>query len=428
LNFKNIAGEIFPPHLKIKNKILEEFKMRNAISKIWILSVLILLSWGCKDILNVENPNQITDDDLNVDTAIPAIVAGVAADFSIQYEWTIICSGLLSNELIHIGSFPTFREMYLGEVSDENITLNNWFGYSHRARWVAENGIKRIISIVGKDSADKMIEVAMLHIYAGYSNIMIADMWDGTPIDGGPIVPRSEVYDRAINHFTQAINMIGNIPDGATFKNGHQTLDKNTVKAIAYLGRARAKLFKGDLPGAYQDVSDVSMFQDLRFDAVYSENSDRENNLVYIYAYDRPEVAVGPRHQIKGDPRVPVQDPSESGKGYWRQTKYPSRAADIPLAEWQEAALIRAEYFHSQGDISSALAEINSIRNAAGLSDTTVSDLGALLELIKEERKREFFLEGVYLQDLRRFNDPFLQGRMSFFPIPKNEKDANPNI
>ena len=395
--------------------------MRPKVLKAVFFMVLVLVYLGCKQTLQVENPNQIIDENLNQSTAIGPMITGVAADFAYEYQWTIICSGLLSNELIHIGSFPTFKEMADGNVQDNNITMENWYGYVQRARWVAENAAKRIEQIVGVDSAKKMIEYAMAHIYAGYALIHLADMWDGSPIDGGPLLSRDSIYNRAIGHFTEVINIVDNLPAARTFKNGHQTLNKDQVKAIAYLGRARAKLFKGDLAGAYNDVANPALFTGLRFDAVYSENTDRENNLVYIYAYDRPEVAVGPRHQITDDPRVPVE---ELTAGYWRQMKYPSRASDIAITKWQEAALIRAEYYLSQNNTTAALDEINSIRRDAGLSDLTTVDV----ETLREERKREFFLEGMYLQDLRRFNDPFLQGRMAFFPLGRREKDTNPNL
>jgi len=397
--------------------------MRRKALNLIVAVILMVFYTACKQTLQVENPNQITDENLNEPTAIPAIVTGIAADFAYEYQWTIICSGLLSNELIHIGSFPTFREMQDGQVQDNNTTMEDWYGFIQRARWVAENGAERIKQIVGVDSAKKMIEYAMAHIYAGYALIHLADMWDGSPIDGGPLLPRAQIYDRAIDHFTEVINIADGLPAGRTFKNAHQTITPAMVKAIAYLGRARAKLHKGDLPGAYNDVSNPALFTNLRFDAVYSENTGRENNLVYIYAYDRPEVGVGPRHQITDDPRVPVQPPTAT-RPYWRQAKYTSRASDIAICKWQEAALIRAEYFLSQNNTTSALAEINSIRSAAGLTPLTTVDISTL----REERKREFFLEGMYLQDLRRFNDPFLQGRMAFFPLGRREKDTNPNL
>jgi hypothetical protein len=412
------------PALNFKNKkLLEEF-MREKVLKTAIFMVLVLVYLGCKQSLQVENPNQIIDENLNQSTAIGPMITGVAADFAFEYQWTIICSGLLSNELIHIGSFPTFKEMADGQVQDNNTTMEDWYGNVQRARWVAENAAERIKQIVGVDSAKKMIEYAMAHIYAGYALIHLADMWNGSPIDGGPLLPRDSIYNRAINHFTEVISIVDNLPAGRTFKNGHQTLNKDQVKAIAYLGRARAKLFKGDLAGAYNDVANPALFTGLRFDAVYSENTGRENNLVYIYAYDRPEVAVGPRHQITDDPqRVPVQPPTAT-RPYWRQAKYPSRASDIAIAKWQEAALIRAEYYLSQNNTTAALAEINSIRSAAGLTPVATVDVNTL----REERKREFFLEGMYLQDLRRFNDPFLTGRMAFFPLGRREKDTNPNL
>lgn len=107
-----------------------------------------------------------------------------------------------------------------------------------------------------------------------------------------------------------------------------------------------------------------------------------------------------------------------------------------------EQYLIRAEARARQGDNSGAIADINTIRERAGLtllSDMT-SQLGneQILELIFEERRKELFTEwGHRWLDLKRTGmatdalseiNPLWESTDVFYPIPEEERIKNPNL
>ncbi|MEH6681055.1 MAG: RagB/SusD family nutrient uptake outer membrane protein [Sediminicola sp.] len=107
-----------------------------------------------------------------------------------------------------------------------------------------------------------------------------------------------------------------------------------------------------------------------------------------------------------------------------------------------EQYLIRAEARAMQGNLSGAIADLDKIRERAGLTPLAETDpeMGqqALLDMIMEERKRELFSEwGHRWLDLKRTRKagqvlspikPQWQGTDILYPIPGEERAKNPNI
>ncbi|MFI0428767.1 RagB/SusD family nutrient uptake outer membrane protein [Mariniflexile sp. HMF6888] len=103
-----------------------------------------------------------------------------------------------------------------------------------------------------------------------------------------------------------------------------------------------------------------------------------------------------------------------------------------------EQYLIRGEARAHLGDIPGAQADINAIRNRAGLGNTTASTLEALLEAILQERRVELFTEkGHRWFDLKRMGkakevlEPIKPGWRDtdiLLPIPESEILLNPNL
>jgi len=104
----------------------------------------------------------------------------------------------------------------------------------------------------------------------------------------------------------------------------------------------------------------------------------------------------------------------------------------------EELYLIRAEARAHLGYIQGAQADINTIRNRAGLGNTTASTEPALLDAILQERRIEFFSElGHRFFDLKRTGyldatlNPIKPGWNSterLWPIPESELLLNPNL
>jgi hypothetical protein len=119
------------------------------------------------------------------------------------------------------------------------------------------------------------------------------------------------------------------------------------------------------------------------------------------------------------------------------QTKYTSMTQSIPIARWAEAQLILAEI---EGG-AQAVARINALRDVHSLPNYTVASPTAqdIRELIIEERRREFFLEGRFYGTKIRENLWFPNGEGTVptgyrydngtcMLMPENEYDLNPNF
>jgi len=127
--------------------------------------------------------------------------------------------------------------------------------------------------------------------------------------------------------------------------------------------------------------------------------------------------------------------------------KYNSRSDPLPIVHWHEARMFEAEALAMQGDVAGALGKINGLRMDAGLPEVTADvSAGQIVDLVKEERRRQLFVLGGHrLHDMLRFDIPFLgepgsihpngldqtgaeYGDVTCFQLPEVEVKGNENI
>ena len=146
------------------------------------------------------------------------------------------------------------------------------------------------------------------------------------------------------------------------------------------------------------------------------------------------------------DPRIAVTSSGKIGSDGKTLIVYANKdaAATTPqaLATYSEAQLILAENFANTGNLGGAVSIINTLETSNGQSEFNPSALtkAVVLAQIIEERRREFFLEGHRLGDIRRYNlppspaagTPYVSGgtydAQSCFPLPDVERINNPTI
>jgi len=114
--------------------------------------------------------------------------------------------------------------------------------------------------------------------------------------------------------------------------------------------------------------------------------------------------------------------------------KYNDRDMNIPYIRLPEMYLIRAEANAMLGNLEVALADLNTLRQRAGLSPTTYGSQEDLLDKLFRERSLELSMEGDHFHNLKRLQKPIdgipweeASYKLVFF-IPEREVQVNPNL
>jgi hypothetical protein len=125
-------------------------------------------------------------------------------------------------------------------------------------------------------------------------------------------------------------------------------------------------------------------------------------------------------------------------------TKFNNTFGNVITIRLAEIYLIRAEarVRKATPNLAGAAADINVVRNRAKLANTTAKTAIELFDAVKKERRVELPFEGFRLGDLKRYKEsthsidgdgnpvttfPWNSAKL-IFPIPKRERDANPNL
>ena len=300
------------------------------------------------------------------------------------------------------------------------------------ARFVADQAVRQLDGWTDQQVPDRSRLIARASLYAGYATLLIGEGFCSATIDVGPELQSAQLFDSAEVRFTRAITLATQLGDQAIL-NG------------ALVGRARARLNRGNRAGAGEDAARVPLAFVLN--ATADVNAARRTNRVFAENNQGFAVTVAPAYRaltVAGapDPRVRVTDAGRNAADQvnrlWTQTKYAALNAVIPIASGVEAQLILAE---ARGGADGA-AVLSALRARAGVALPALSaaEAAAFQTTLFEERRRELFLQGARWYDIRRANLPLepaagaqypkggVYGNQRCWPLPDVERFANPNL
>jgi hypothetical protein len=405
------------------------------------LSVILLSIPGCNAVdrlLEVESPSRLPEDRFLVPENASQIVDGAVADFQ--------CA---------LGAYVVASVMAAGEFFDASQTASRW-SYDRRdvrpsdshystfgcaaigvytplsvARYTNDQAWRALEGWTDQQVPARQRSIALTSALAGYSLLLLGEGFCSGVIDVGPELTSQQLFDSAEVRFTTAITAA-------------QAAGDAELLNLAYAGRARARRDGGDLSGAAADAALVPV--SFVYDMESGTASGRQNNRVYAQNNTTSggiTVATAYRDLTIGgepDPRVPVVDAEQTASDQvntiWRQEKYTSLSAPIPLATGIEAQLILAE---ARGG-SEGVAILNALRESIGLPALTAAEEANFTETLFEERSRWLFLQGNRWYDLRLSQLPLnpatgsqypkggLYGDQRCWPLPDVERLANPNL
>jgi hypothetical protein len=427
------------------------------------VALLLITGLACNEItsLKQENPGTLSVETLYVPANASLLVNGAIGDFECAYNRYVVGSGLFTDELsVAIAQTNNY------EYDARRLPTNGTYGTNNCsaptpnssqqpgiytplsvARATADTAVAKLEGWTDADVPNRTRLIGRAAVYAGYDLTLLGEGMCSAALNLGPELPPDSLFAQAVLRFTKAIAAATTANDAATLN-------------LARLGRARALLDLGGGPSGAANLAAAAADAALvpaTFVATTSPDAvnARRQNLPYIHISQsafstvdsvyRNLIAPGATWQ---DPRVRIMDLNRSGTAtrtrLFLPTKYSTSTSPVRVASYQEAQLIIAENAAATGDLSGAEAAINRARARTDSVPIYTRPAGATADDLKaqilEERRREFFLEGHRLGDLRRTKTAFwppsgtaypfggVYGTQTCFPLPDVERINNPTI
>ncbi len=422
--------------------------LRRSAAQLATLSLMAILAGtvACTEITSLQqsNPGQLSSGIVFTPGNAQLIVNSAQGDFECAYNQYIVTSGLFTDELANaISNTANF------DLDRRSITPGSPYGtatctatqqpgaYTPLAAARASNdtAISHLEGWTDAQVPNRSKLIGVASAYAGYSLVLLGEGSCSAAINLGPELTDAQLFAEAKSRFDTAVA-------AATRAGDTQTLN------LALLGRARTELDQGNSAAAATDAALIppGFNVSIGHDAI----DPRRRNLVFIHTqlsnYSSVESVIQAAYAATSDPRIAVTSTGKLGSDNKTLIVFPNKDASATapqtLAKYSEAQLIIAENFANTGNFAGAIAIINTLETANGqpaFSPASPTKAIVLAQIV-EERRREFFLEGHRLGDLRRLNlapspapgTPYVNGgtydAQSCFPLPDVERTNNPTL
>jgi hypothetical protein len=441
--------------------------MRRSLRCAVAVFPLAVVMIACDDLTNLEqeNPSQILANDAYVPRNAALLVNGSIGDFECAFFRYTTAAGLLGDELVN-----AFANTTTDHYDRRSHPLTG--SYAGDCGGAQNPGVYTSLS-VARASADTVLArlqewtdaemptgvnrtqlIGQAAAYAGYSLILLGEGMCSAAINVGPELTPEQLFGEAQTRFNTAITAATTANDTITLRLARLGLARSLMN-LAFVDTptnpndpdltlvAQAGALAAQIPAGFA-VNAVAL----------ATGTNRQQNIVFAHSGGTGSTnfssvdATFDSLRFGGvlDPRVPVLNTGVVGADNQtivrQQRKYASLGSPIPFARSTEARLIEAEAKALANDLDGAVTIINALHTAAGIPayDGTGKTQAEVLAQVREERRRELFLEGHRLGDMRRLNLPLIPavgatfprggiyGDQRCFPLPAVERNNNPNI
>ena len=395
---------------------------------------------ACTDFLKATNPSAIEARDLESPLFVNLMVNGVIGEYQQIVDDMALRSGVFGDELFNNHGFFEEREIDKRNIIPENGTWGLFYGPLQRSRFLADSVAGRLKVIRG-DSATTDLRIARVLAYGAASYDLLAEYLCVIPVNGSaPYSPEDIVKSFLVPRAREAITIATAYKANTQSVNNQAAADSviNFARVIA----ARGLLYINDKAGARAFAAQVP--EAFEFRAYYSAQNSREVNAFQNAAAGSPWVSLEPRSKRLNDPRIPhsmlpngvqslaagnvdtvtvggvrtigafspkspqmfsTYDGTVTGSPFTQGCAIPAAGgACTPPNFIRVATGLEAQYIIAEADgaVASTLAFVNA-RRAVGLQAPVNITGSALLDELREQRRRDFFLDGHRLGDMRRY-------------------------
>lgn len=431
------------------------------------------LAAGCNDFLQVDNPSAVQVDKLADSTQANLLINGAIGQFQSMISNTALWSAVLSDEARSSHVNASYGPIDQRTMSNLNDIIAGVYSPIQRARYAADTVADRLKGYYGANAA-KDLRVARMLAMAGYGYTILGETFCKAPINGGASQTPQQLFQAALPRFDEAIAVAK-----AARAAGDSGARSDSILGLAAVGAARTALDLGDKAKAVAYAQQVPA-KFVEFRVYFAEGLPASTTLPvnpYYNGMGSPQPSSATGTNVNGgfsysssalwitvdsafvginDPRVPmttlrvsamngtpqfVANKPKSFGGYVAPSAtQPGGAAMTPGASIRVASAIEAQYILAEangGAAASTLAFVNLQRTLNGQTPYAgATDAASVLAELRDQRRREFYLDGHRLGDLRRYItqysiDQFPTGpnfgTVTCYPIPLSELNSNPN-
>ncbi|HEY8661299.1 MAG TPA: RagB/SusD family nutrient uptake outer membrane protein, partial [Hanamia sp.] len=435
---------------------------------------LAILLISCKKFVQVGPPptqaelSKIFSSDQTANSATIGLYYQMAANNLTFFNGAItVYTGLSGDEIVNVNANSGYDAFKINSIQSDNSTINskfwnNAYTYIYQANAVLE-GLNNSTTLT--QSVKQQLEGEMLFTRA-LNYFYLVNLFNDVPLEKSTdynvnsVMPRTaskKVYEQIIADLIVAKNLLNSsLPTSTNTR-------PNKWAATALL--ARVYLYQKDWANAEEQASEVinseaynlepnlnnvfiSTSQETIFQLMRPTSNTSEGSAFIPASTSAKPVFAVTNYLLNefetGDNRKTswLRSNTVNGQSYYYPYKYKVRSSTT-VSEYYivirlaELYLIRAEAKAEQNNITGAQADINIIRNRAGLLNTAASTVSDLLTAVANERQVELFAEwGHRWLDLKRMGtaDEILSIRKgpawhasdTLYPIPFTQIQRNP--
>lgn len=188
-------------------------RRRRAAS--WILAAAIASAIvGCNSFLDVDNPNNVSEDALANPAAAASIANGSGGAVTRALAAMLTPYSTMSDELTWVGSRDAYKELDDGVPSNpSNEFTDASYAYVSEARYTADQAVTLLEGFDQDGTIPARVDLARVYLYAGIIYVSIADMFDDFVISsekreaGEPVGEQNmaSLYDKAIAYLDKGL-------------------------------------------------------------------------------------------------------------------------------------------------------------------------------------------------------------------------------
>lgn len=392
-----------------------------------------LLPFGltaCSGILDVDNPNNLIQEDLNNPAAARSLVNGALTTVAqgLNNIWGPYSTA--GDEITWIGSRDAWNQLDLGNLADPTNEFSDAaFAFVAEGRWTADEAL-RVLETFRADGElreEHVVDLARGYLIAGIIYTHIGEVYDdfafsdrgqgATPLGAASM---DQLFDRAVAYLDRALGIAQGLDDTAELQRrivGQRMRAKHSKAIWQVLNGGGGTLAGSDAAAAdamlLMSMADPAWSDQLTFnpstlqiiggaELAFNVNERGEMNIGPVYARLDPTDLTDVEAIIFQDPLSGDLDPRVVSS--INTFLAGGRFSPLTVSSTREAFLVLAETALAGGDVAGFGNWINQLRALDNLPAWT-GQISAQA-MLAHERQANLYLQFRRLQDQYRFGQP----------------------